>query len=117
MAVKRPKRLWVICGLNILTAGASLVAVAFLVLNPAASQELALDAQAIAVAVALAMFLIVTSVLAFFRIRHSRWLAMLAALVFYGVLVLQQAWLLIEMAETVVSNSALERWRVARAAL
>src|SRR5262245_4821380 len=87
---KRPKRLWVICALNILTASASLFVVVFLAVSSSAPADLAPDAQTIAFAVSLATFLIVASVLAFFRIRHSRWLLFLAAMPFFVVLVLLQ---------------------------
>jgi hypothetical protein len=65
------------------------------------------DAQTIAVAVSLATFLIVASVLAFLRVRHSRWLAFLAAVLFYGVLVLQQTVLLAQLADTITEQQRL----------
>lgn len=108
MRIKRPKRIWVICAFNIFTAGVSLVALAFLLISPKAPPELRPDIAGVAVGGSLATFLIVSSVLLFFRVRHSRWLTFTAAIFFYGTLVLQQVALLVQIGDTLTEQQRLK---------
>ena len=88
--------------------GVSLVALAFLLISPKAPPELRPDIATAAAGGSLATFLIVSSVLLFFRIRRSRWLTFAAAILFYGTLVLQQVALLGQIGDTLTEQQRLK---------
>ena len=108
MNMKRPKRLWVICGLNIFSAGISLVALVFLLTSDKVPTELVPDITTIILAGVLSSFLIVTSILAFRRAPYSRWLTFIAAILFYGTLVLQQSAALYQLGDTLTEHERLK---------
>lgn len=90
MGMKRPKRLWVICGLNTFSAGISLVGLALLLTSNKVPAVLVPGSRTIIVTCALSALLVASSILAFRRAPHSRWLTFVAAILFFGTLVLQQ---------------------------
>ena len=97
MSIKPPKRLWFVCGSNILAAGLSLAVLGILLTNGKTPIDSMPNATTVLLSVTLTSFLIVTSVSAFLGVPYSRWLTLLAAALFFGVLVLQQVealWLL-----------------------
>lgn len=108
MKVKRPKRIWAICAINIFAAGLSLAALAFILISPKVPAEWQADATSVTIGGSLAMFLIISSVLLFFRVRHSHWLTFIAAILFCGTLVVQQAILLGQIGDTLTERQRLK---------
>jgi hypothetical protein len=108
MSIKRPKRVWIICGVNIFTAGVSLVVFMFLRSITNTPLELRPSIGVMTVGGLLAPFLIVSSLLLFFRVRYSQWLVLIAAVFFYGALVLQQAVLLEQIGDTLTERQRLK---------
>lgn len=108
MSMKRPKRLWIICGLNIFSAGISLVALVFLLTSSKVPAELSPDTTTIILTGTLASFLIVTSILSFRRAPYSRWLTFIAAILFYGTLVQQQMAALSQLGDTLTEHERLK---------
>ena len=88
---KRPIRLWVAALMNILVAGLSLGLLVFLAASARAPEALRPSAAAMAMAASVACFLTVASVLALLGKRHGGYLMLLAALIFYGILIEQSA--------------------------
>jgi drug/metabolite transporter (DMT)-like permease len=86
---KRPKRLWVAAIINILVALLSLALLAFLFTSARVPEALLPGATASAVAACTAGFLIVASVLALLGKPYGRYLMLAAAIVFYGILIVQ----------------------------
>ena len=86
---KRPKRLWVVAIMNIAVALIGIGTLAFVLTSSTFPSELVPSKWNAAVSVLVATTVIVSSVLALLRIRRARWIALTAALVFFGVLLVQ----------------------------
>jgi hypothetical protein len=96
---KRPKRLWIAALLNILAGTISLGALVFLSLSTQVPESLRLDASATVVAGLSTSMLILWSVLALLGIRWARYLMLVAALLFYGGILIQNIQLYLQVDE------------------
>ena len=110
--VTRPKRLWVAAIMNILVAAISVAAVAFLLLssNPNIPESVRPGLSAALFALGTAGFLIVSSVLALFRVKFSRWLMLAAALIFFGILGFQSLAFLVSSGASLPSEAMRKLW-------
>jgi amino acid transporter len=108
----RPRRLWVAAIMNILVAIISVAAVAFLLLssNPNIPDSVKLGPPAALFALGTAGFLIVSSVLALFRVKFSRWLMLAAALIFFGILALQSLAFLVSSGASLPAGATPKLW-------
>jgi hypothetical protein len=89
--LKRPKRLWVVSIMNIAVATISIVALVFMITSDRVPAEVQPTAVGAAVSGFLGILLIASSLLALLKYLKARWLALGAALIFYGTLLLQSA--------------------------
>jgi hypothetical protein len=116
----RPKRLWVAAIMNILVAAISVAAVAFLSLssNPNIPESVRPGLLTTLLALGTAGLLIVASVLALLRKQFARWLMLVAALIFFGILGFQSLVFLISPTALISAEAAPKLWiKVIRNAL
>jgi hypothetical protein len=108
----RPKRLWVAAIMNILVAATSVLLLAFLLLssNPNIPESLRPGLSAALFALGTAGFLIVSSVLALFRVKFYRWLMLAAALIFFGILGFQSLDLLLSSGASLSAGVVQKLW-------
>lgn len=93
-ARKRPKRLWAAAIMNILVGLLALGLLAFLVMSPRVPDALRPGGAAAVLAVGAPSFLIVASITALSGKPCGRYLMLLAAVIFYGTLIVQNVLLL-----------------------
>ena len=101
---KRPKRLWVAAVMNILIGLMALGLLLFLLMSPRVAGELRPSGGAAILGAVSPSFLVVTSVIALFGKPYGRNLMLLAALVFYGILIVQNV-LLFGSAQSVLGQA------------
>lgn len=89
----RPKRLWVAAIMNILIGLLALGLLLFLLMSPRVAGELRPSGGAAILGAVSPSFLVVASVVALFGKPYGRYLMLLAALVFYGILIVQNVFL------------------------
>lgn len=92
----RPKRLWVAVIMNIVVGLAGLFLIAFISLSSSVPEDARPDAGSVVLAVATAGFLVISSTLAL--LGKWRWgrLMLVAALLYYGIILVQNAYLLVQ---------------------
>jgi hypothetical protein len=95
-AAKRPKRLWVVAIMNIAVALMGIGTLAFMLTSSTFPPELVPSKWSAAFSVFIATAVIVSSLLALLKFRRARWVALTAALVFFGVLLVQSLILAID---------------------
>ena len=98
----RPKRLWLAAVMNIAIGLLGLFFVAFVSLSSRVPDEARLGAGSVAMALVTASFLVVSSVLALLGKRRWDRLMLSAALIYYGGVLAQNAYLLIQAQELIV---------------
>lgn len=91
---KRPKRLWAAAIMNIAVGLISLFALVFLTVSVQTAGAIKLAPSTAVFAVSSAVFLILASVLVLRGKPRGRWLILFAAILFYGSVLLQNAYLL-----------------------
>ena len=104
---KRPKRLWVAALMNILVACLSLTLLVFITTSSRIPAEIQLSAGTSATAAATASFLVISSVMALLGRPRWLYLMLLAALAFYGSIMVQNAFLLAQPQSSAVPTSKL----------
>ena len=82
----RPKRLWGITIMNVLVALIGIGTVGFMLTSAKVPAELVPARWSAAFSILIATTLIVSSVLAFFKSRRARWVALITAMAYFGVM-------------------------------
>ncbi len=98
--VSRPKRLWAAAIMNIFVGLLSLAALLFILISPQAPAELRPGFARALAAGGIAMFLVVASIAALMGRQHARLGMLGAALVFFGMLAIQNILLIAELSDT-----------------
>lgn len=98
----RPKRLWAAAMMNIIVGLLGLFFVAFVSLSSRVPDEARLAAGSIVMALVTTSFLVVSSVLALLGKRRWDRLMLSAALIYYGGILAQNAYLLVQSQELIV---------------
>jgi hypothetical protein len=109
-ALPRPKRLWVISIMNIAVATITLVALGFMLASDRVPVEVRPTTLRAAVSGLLAGFLIISSVLALLGYPKARWPALMAAVIFFGILLLQSLLFIIHPSDVLPEGSSPKLW-------
>jgi len=107
LQLKRPKRLWLAALMNILVGLISLTALVFISTSSRVPEAARLGGGTAALAAFTAGFLIVSSVLALLGKPRGRWLMLAAALAFYGSILVQNAYILGQVQDSLVPANKL----------
>ncbi len=105
--IKRPKRLWVAALMNILVGCLSLTMLIFLSTSSRVPSDMQLSAGTTAIAAITASFLVVSSTMALLGRPRWRHIMLLAAVAFYGSIMVQNALLLAQAQDSLVPASKL----------
>lgn len=110
--VKRPLRLWVVAVMNVLVATISMAAITYLLFssNPNIPNEIRPGVPNTILALGTSGLLIVSSILALLRIRFARWLMLFAAVVFFGILCVQNLAIVLTNGSALVEGAAPKLW-------
>ena len=106
----RPKRLWAVSIMNILVAAITLAALWFMLVSDRVPVEVRPTPSGAVVSGFLAVFLIVSSLLALLGYPKARWPALIAAVLFFGILLLQSLLFIIHPSELLPEGSSRKLW-------
>jgi hypothetical protein len=107
---KRPKRLWIVCGMNIFASVVSLSAIVLTFIGPNEVQALRPDALGVVIASSLAAFLLASSILGLLGVPQARWLILVSALLFYGGIAVQNLYILASLEDALSDKDRLKLW-------
>lgn len=107
LRIKRPNRLWIAALMNVLVGLTSLAGVIFIATSSRVPDALRIGMGAGALAATTAGFLVAASVLALLGKPRWRLLMLAAALAFYGSILVQNAYILSQVQDSVVPASKL----------
>jgi hypothetical protein len=106
----RPKRLWVVAIMNMAVAAMTLTALWFMLASDRVPVEVRPTASGAAVSGFLAASLIVSSLLALVGYPKARWPVLIAAVLFFGILLLQSLLFIIHPSELLPGGSSPKLW-------